>query len=189
MLLNERASFDLAHQLRTSGAPLGDVFQFISGLYFRGKLAYSRAFAAPPPGVPSCVVITAGTGLIPPETTVTIEHLRAIAAVPIDAAEQRYRTPLERDARLLDEAAGPGCDLVLLGSVASEKYVEPLLKIFGERLLFPSDFVGRGDMSRGGLMLRSAREGAELSYVPVAGAVLHGKRPPRLPKLPRPPAR
>jgi hypothetical protein len=183
MVLNERATFDLADRLRTQGAPLGDVFQFISGLYFRGKLAYTQAFAASPHGVPASVVITAGLGLIPPETVVTIEQLRAIAAVPIDAAEERYRLPLERDARRLCESVGPECDIILLGSVASEKYVEPLVKIFGARLLFPSDFVGRGDMSRGGLMLRCARSGVELSYIPVLGATLRGKRPPKLPRV------
>jgi hypothetical protein len=73
----------------------------------------------------------------------------------------------------------------LLGSIATAKYVEPLLGIFEERLLFPSAFVGRGDMSRGGLMLRSARDGVELSYEPVGSAILHGKRPPKLPKLAR----
>lgn len=183
MVLSDRAQFDLAVGLRREGAPLGDVFQFISGLYFRGKIAYSRAFAAPPGGVPGAVVITAGFGLIPPETVVTIDQLRAIAGVPVDAADARYRIPLERDARALAESSGEECDFVLLGSVATEKYVEPLLKVFGERLLFPGDFVGRGDMSRGGLMLRAARAGVELEYVPVLGAVLRGKRPPKLPKL------
>src|SRR6266853_118967 len=43
--------------------------------------------------------------------------------------------------------------IVLLGSIASAKYVEPLLAVLGERLLFPPSFVGRGDMSRGGLLL------------------------------------
>ena len=81
--------------------------------------------------------------------------------------------------------AGKRCEVVLLGSIATAKYVEPLLAIFGERLLFPSAFVGRGDMSRGGLMLRSVREDAELAYEPVSSAVLHGPRPPKLPKLPR----
>ena len=38
-------------------------------------------------------------------------------------------------------------------------------------------------MSRGGLLLRHAGEGAELDYVPVAGAVRHGARPPKLPPL------
>lgn len=184
MVLNEVATFDLADRLRTTGAPIGDIFQFISGLYFRGKLAYAQAFAAAPPGVAATLVITGGWGLVPPGQLVTIAQLRDIAAVPIDVAEERYRLPLERDARLLNQAIGPECDVVLLGSVASDKYVEPLLKIFGSRLLFPSDFTGRGDMSRGGLMLRSARAGTELSYVPVAGATVRGKRPPKLPKLP-----
>jgi hypothetical protein len=69
---------------------------------------------------------------------------------------------------------------VLLGSIASGKYVEVLLPIFGERLLFPPAFVGRGDMSRGGLMLRCAASGDELEYTPVAGAVRQGSRPPKL---------
>ena len=53
--------------------------------------------------------------------------------------------------------------------------------VFGARLRFPIDFVGRGDMSRGGLLMRCAEAGRELEYAPVAGAVLHGARPPKLP--------
>ena len=75
--------------------------------------------------------------------------------------------------------------MVLLGSIATSKYVEPLLKTFDQRLLFPSTFVGRGDMSRGGLMLRSVREAVELAYEPVCSAIRHGPRPPKLPKWPR----
>lgn len=187
MVLGDRAQFDLAAKLRNGSAPIGEVFAFISGLYFRGKLAYSAAFAAPPPGVPGALVITAGFGLVPPETPVNIDQLRGIASVPIDASEPRYREPLERDARLLADAAGDGCDIVLLGSVATTKYLEPLLATFGDRLLFPTEFVGRGDMSRGGLMLRCVRAGVELIYVPVRGAKLHGPRPPRLPRIRRHP--
>ena len=73
--------------------------------------------------------------------------------------------------------------MVLLGSIASGKYVEVLQGIFGERLMFPADFVGRGDMSRGGLMLRSASSLNELRYIPLAGAVRRGPRPPRLEPL------
>jgi hypothetical protein len=116
---------------------------------------------------------------------VTSEHLRAFAEVPVDAAEPRFRVPLERDARTLAERLGEHGLAVLLGSIASAKYVEPLLAILGERLVFPEAFVGRGDMSRGGLMLRAARARVELDYVPVLGAVRHGPRPPRLPRLPR----
>ena len=70
--------------------------------------------------------------------------------------------------------------MVLLGSIASAKYVDLLTGVFGARLKFPIDFVGRSDMSRGGLLLRCARSGAELPYVPVEGAVRHGPRPPKL---------
>ncbi len=185
LVLNEHARFDVALKLRHGTATLGEVFAFLSGLYFRGKLAYSSAFAAPPPGVPAALVITAGAGLVPPEAPLDLEQLRAIAAVPVDAADPRYRGPLERDARLLESAIGPDCAVILLGSIATTKYLEPLLAIFGDRLLFPPDFAGRGDMSRGGLMLRCARAGIELPYVPVRGAQLHGPRPPRLPRIRR----
>ena len=130
LILREQARFELAVRLRREGSPLGEVFSFISGLYFRGKLAYSRAFVAAPPAVGGAFVITSSRGLV---------------------------------------------------SIASPKYVEPLLGIFGERLVFPLEFVGRGDMSRGGLMLRCVREGTQLTYVPVATAV---RRSPRLAKLP-----
>jgi len=183
MLFRPGASFDLAVRLRREGAPLGEAFTFISGLYFRGKLAYSQAFAAPPPGVPGAFVITSGLGLVPPETIVTVEHLRQIASVPIDAGEPRYREPLERGCRTLVELAGDDCDFILLGSVATVKYLAPMVGVFGDRLLFPEEFVGRGDMSRGGLMLRCARAGEQLSYGPLGVMTRHGKRPPKLPKL------
>jgi hypothetical protein len=70
--------------------------------------------------------------------------------------------------------------VVLLGSIASAKYVDLLLPVFGDRLMFPIHFVGRGDMSRGGLLLRCVTAGLELEYVPVKGATRHGQRPPRL---------
>ena len=80
----------------------------------------------------------------------------------------------------MDEAVGPDCEVVLLGSIASGKYVDVLQPVFGDRLVFPSAFVGRGDMSRGGLMLRCVLDGVELDYVPVAGATRRGQRPPKL---------
>jgi hypothetical protein len=183
MLFRPGASFDLALRLRTAGAPLGDVFAFISGLYFRGKLAYSQAFAAPPPDIPGAFVITSGMGLVPPETIVTLDHLRQISGIPIDADDPRYREPLERGCRTLVELAGPDCDYVLLGSVATVKYLAPMVGVFGDRLLFPEEFIGRGDMSRGGLLLRCSRSGHELTYKPLGTLTRHGPRPPRLPKL------
>jgi len=185
MLLRQEAAFPLARQLRTQGLSLGEAFSFISGLYFRGKLAYASAFADPPKGLPGSLVITAGGGLIPPETMVTREYLWRISAVPVDADEPRYRLPLERDAKLLAAHLKGAHEVVLLGSVATTKYVEPLLSIFGERLVFPAEFAGRGDMSRGGLMLRCVSAGLPLTYVPVVSGARHGSKPPRLPKLPK----
>jgi hypothetical protein len=188
-VLSPNAQFATAVALRSRrGAMLGEVFGFVSGLYFRGKLTYALRFAAPPdrdnPIVGCGVqVITPNAGLRSPETYVTHRAVRAFAAGEIDAANASYRRPLEKSARALAGEIGADCDVVLLGSVASPKYVSVLLDIFGGRLRFPVDFVGRGDMSRGGLLLRKAREGVELDYAPLAGAVLHGVRPPKLPPL------
>jgi hypothetical protein len=183
LVFNPTARFDVAERLRSpEGAPVGDVFTFLSGLYFRGKLAYARRYARPPEGTPGVLIITAGAGLVEAEEPVTLSHLERFARVPIDAAERRYSRPLDRAARSLAERAD-GCEVVLLGSIASGKYVDILGKVFQERLLFPADFVGRGDMSRGGLLLRRAREGMELEYRPVLGAVRRGHRPPKLPRL------
>ncbi len=191
-ILSPRAEFGLACELRSRrGAMLGDVFAFISGLYFRGKLTYAMRFAAPPdrdnPIVGCGVqVITPNAGLRAPDTFVTHRAVRAFAEGDVHPGNASYRRPLERSARALMREVGSDCEVVLLGSVASPKYVDVLTQIFGARLAFPIDFVGRGDMSRGGLLLRKAREGVELPYVPVVGAVLHGQRPPKLPPLRRP---
>ena len=181
--MSDRATFDLAVRLRTDGAPLGEVFSFMSGLYFRGKLAYSRAFAAHPEGVEldrgGIFVITPNAGLRSPDTRVTVDAIRRFAGVDVSAENPAYRRPLEQSARALAAEIGD-TPVVLLGSIASPKYVDVLLDIFGERLLFPQEFVGRGDMSRGGLLLRCAASGQPLTYVPVAGAVRKGARPPKL---------
>ena len=164
LILGDSAQSPLAQRLRGEGAPLEEVFSFISGLYFRGKLAYARAYADPPPGVPGIMVITAARGFVSPDKVVTLEELCEISSVPVAATESRYRIPLERDARALSAAMGEDCEAVLLGSIATPKYVEPLSGLFGARLMFPCEFVGRGDMSRGGLLLRCVREGSQLQY-------------------------
>ena len=186
MVMSDRAQFDLAVRLRERrGVAIGEVFAFVSGLYFKGKLAYALEFARPPePGLPltgsGALVITPTAGLRAAETAITTRALQVFAGVDIAANDPRYRKPLLASARALDDEIGPECDVVLLGSIASAKYVDILTGVFGDRLLFPIDFVGRGDMSRGGLLLRCVRSGEELPYVPVTGAVRHGPRPPRL---------
>lgn len=182
MLMNPASTNTLAVSLRASnGAELGETFSFLSALYFRGKLAYARAFG----GVasPSTFVITTDRGLVPPETRITREDLVAFGSVNIGTTSQRYVAPLRRDVSALAERVDAGTPVVLLGSIATGKYTDVLLDAFGDRLVFPGDFVGRGDMSRGGLLLRHAREGRELDYIKVAGAVRHGKRPPKLERI------
>ena len=159
------------------------MFSFLSGLYFRGKLAYAHAFGRSVGGVPGALIITTDRGLVPTDTVVTRDDLLAFACVDIAAGDERYTKPLRRDIDALDRSLGPDGCVILLGSIATGKYVDMLLETFGTRLVFPSDFVGRGDMSRGGLLLRCVSEERELAYEPVVGAVRHGKRPPKLKPL------
>jgi hypothetical protein len=181
MLLRDQAQFPLAHALRAkTGAPIADVFTFLSGLYFRGKVAYADAFARPARGTPGVLVITPTRGLVDARTRIRLDDLREFAEVDIHEKDPRYRTPIERDAGHLATKLPAQGEVILLGSIATGKYVDVLLANFGERLRFPADFVGRGDMSRGGLMLRCAVDRQELSYIPVAGAIVNGKRPPKL---------
>ena len=180
-LFNPRATFDLAVRLRDHGAPLGEVMTFLSGLYFRGKLTYALAFAQPPRRTQGVLVITAGDGLRPATDVVTLADLERWGGVDIDARNRRYTEPLARDARRLARSLGKAGEAVLLGSVATSKYVDPLREALGPRLRVPLEFAGRGDMSRGGLMLRCADARVELTCVPLEAAPRHGPRPPKLP--------
>jgi hypothetical protein len=191
ILLSDRARFDLALRLRHGEATLGEAFSFLSGLYFRGKLAYARAFANPPDPAATLtgggsLVITTNSGLRSPDTPVTLRALQAFATGSISVGSRSYTTALKRSARAVFEEVGEDCEIVLLGSIATPKYVDVLLSVFDGRLCFPADFVGRGDMSRGGLMLRAAAAAEELRYIPIKGAVRHGIRPPKLEPIRRP---
>ncbi len=181
MLLRPGASSPLAVRLREGTLTLGDAFSFMSGLYFRGKLAYARAFG---PG--RTLVITPTRGLLPPDTPVGITVIQEFAAVDIADGGDRFSAPLRRDVETLLGRADATTRFVLLGSIATGKYVDVLAPALGPRLHYPIDFIGRGDMSRGGLLLRSAASGEALNYVPLdATAPRRGTRPAKLPPLPR----
>jgi hypothetical protein len=170
MVLSPKSDFELARSLASSaGAPLGEVFSFVSGLYFRGKVAYSERFGSSPAPLPSALVITAGGGLCRLDERVSPARLREWAGVAVDDRNPHFTAPLQRHAATLLDERDASTRFVLLGSVASTKYSVPLLEVLGERLLFPAPFAGLGDMSRGSLMLRAARAGQELPYVPVRG--------------------
>lgn len=191
IVFNPNATFPLARRLRSlEGASLGEVFSFVSGLYFRGKMAYAEAFGRAPPGLSAGLVISPAEGLRFLHEPVTIERLRGWAQVPIGEHEPAFTEPLVEHAGALERALGASARFVLLGSVATDKYVRPLGAVFGSRLLFPADFVGRGDMSRGSMLLAAARSGVELTYAPVVGAERHGRRAAGVtPRRRSPPAR
>jgi hypothetical protein len=185
LLLAPGADFALALRVRSTGAPLGEVFAFLSGLYFRGKLAYAEAFRRAERRDPPALVIAPGRGLVPVGQHVVVDDLRAIAAVGVSPDEPRFVEPFARDAAVIASGLAGTDRVVLLGSIAGGKYVDVLDAVLGPRLHFPREFVGRGDMSRGGLLLRCVREGRELEYVPLRGAARRGARPPRLARRPR----
>ena len=162
-LLAQNSESEFVQRLRCSGLPLGEVYRYISSLYFRGKLDYARRFQNPPHGVAGVQVIT-GAGLMLPETIVTQEDRRRISAVAIAEKNLEYRNPLDRDLTRLRELVSRETEVVLLGSVATQKYIAPLREVFGERVFYPKEFLGLGDMSRGGIMLRRCAVGAELEY-------------------------
>ena len=166
-LASPRATFKTALRFQSpDGVPIADAFEFMSSLYFRGKIAYARRFAVPSPivGGDGIFVITSGFGLVAPNWAFTEERMKRMQKIDVDVSTRNYTRPLKEHAQLLARVLDDDAQVVLLGSVATGKYVDVLLPILGNHLRFPTLFAGLGDMSRGGLMLRAAREGRELQY-------------------------
>ena len=185
-LTRRGSSLPLTARLDAGTLSLGEAFAFMSGLYFRGKLAYARAFGRRADGPPA-FVITPTRGLQVPELPITRALVAEFAALDVAEGDPRYVGPLTADASALAGALPASARIVLLGSIATSKYLEVLAGAFGDRLHFPPAFIGRGDMSRGALMLRSAASGAELDYIAAStAATRRGPRPPRLDAGPRP---
>jgi hypothetical protein len=179
ILLKPGASSPLALRLRAGTLTLGEAFSFMSGLYFRGKLSYAQAFGQGP--YAESLVITPTRGLQRPGTPVSVALLEEFAGTDIAAGDKRYREPLERDLTELSARLADATRVILLGSIASDKYLDVLAPALGERLHYPPSFIGRGDMSRGGLLLRSAASGVELEYEPLNPTTTRrGPRPPKL---------
>ena len=122
---------------------LGDVFSFLSALYFRGKLAYAQAFSCPPSDCPGIFIVTPTAGLVPHDTLIRLPKLRGFSRVPIHVKNRLYYSSLRRTAKKLASRIGSDCEVVLLGSLASRKYLEILSPIFGSRLIIPAEFIGR----------------------------------------------
>ncbi|HEY3570014.1 MAG TPA: hypothetical protein VGP73_18920 [Thermoanaerobaculia bacterium] len=173
-LTSPRAGFGAAQRYRgPEGVTIEEAFTFMSSLYFRGKITYARHFADPPPGLTlgtpddGILVIAPGFGLVPPSWRITPEEMKKLRRTPVDLKSRAYCAPMKKHVEQLRDLA-PDAWVVLLGSVATGKYVDLLLPTFGDRLLFPRDFAGAGDMKRGGMLLRAAREDRELTYVTLA---------------------
>ena len=167
-VLKKNCESELAQRLRGDGAPLGEVFSFLSALYFRGKLAYAQAYADPPSNCPGIMIITPTAGLVPHDTLVRVSTLRGFSRGRIHVKNRGYCSWLQRTAKKLAIQMGADCELVLLGSLATGKYLDILRPIYRSRLRVPEKFIGLGDMSRGGLLLRCVRENQQLNYIDAA---------------------
>jgi hypothetical protein len=160
-MTSKAAQFAVARLYRSpGGVAIEDAFAFMSALYFRGKIAYARHFGEKG----GIFVIAPGFGLVPAGWTIDPERMKKLRRTKVDVNSPAYRKPLEHDARQLAATLEEDGKVVLLGSVATGKYVDVLRPILGERLLFPASFAGLGDMSRGAIMLRAVRSGEELEY-------------------------
>src|SRR6266480_6013299 len=116
MILSDRAEFELARKLRgKQGASIAEVFTFLSGLYFRGKIAYATAFSRPAPEIPGVFVITPTRGLVDARTHIHLDDLRQFATIDIHKDDRRYRAPLDRDARRLEKKLPSQSEIILLG--------------------------------------------------------------------------
>jgi|SRR5262245_22918789 len=179
-IVKPKSRSELAQRLRTAeGAPLGEVFSFLSPLYFRGKLAYARAFARPPEPALGALIITPTAGLVPHDTAIRLSRLRGFARVPISEKNSLYRRALLRDVRKLALEIGDG-EVILLGGIASGKYLNVLTQALGEQLRVPAPFVGLGDMSRGALLLRCVQENRELKYISTTNISAQRARPAQI---------
>jgi len=162
-LTSPRSNFDAARLYRSpEGVPISIAFAFMSALYFRGKITYALHFADPTPD--GVFIIAPGFGLVRYDGRITEERMKVMSKTDVDVRVGKYRKPLERDAAALGNALAADAEVVLLGSVASGKYVDILLPLLGHRLRFPAAFAGMGDMARGGLLLRAVRANRELEY-------------------------
>jgi hypothetical protein len=155
------AAFPLARQLQAGEArPLGEIFSFVSGLYFRGKLSYARRF-----GKKEAIwVITSNQGLLAADHPITLAEFQSFAEVEIDVKNESYRRPLEID--LVALARRRHARFIFLGSLASSKYAAIIGPILGRQTYSPLAFSGLGDMARGALLLRQVKAGQELDYAP-----------------------
>jgi hypothetical protein len=171
MLFNTNAKFELALRLRTIGVAIGEMYSFMSPLYFRGKLTYATKFANAPSGTPCSLVITPSRGLMRPDSIVKLGDISELQNERLVAENPRYRDALERDLRTLSESIGRSAHVVLLGSIATRKYIPLLAEILGDRLVVPRKFIGLGNMSRGALLLQCSRDGCELEYISASQAL------------------
>jgi hypothetical protein len=173
-LASPGAGFATAKRFRSpGGVPVDEAFSFMSALYFRGKIAYARRFACSREEVAGepILIIAPGFGFVPPHWPVTVERLRKLARTTVDLRCRAYARPMREQAEVLADRLPADFRVVLLGSIATGKYLDLLLPAFGTRLCYPGVFAGAGDMRRGSLMLAAARAGVELDYLPLIGRV------------------
>ena len=182
-LTSPRAGFGAAERYRSpEGVTIEEAFTFMSSLYFRGKIGYARHFAAPPPELALGSRTTASWSSLPASgwcrraCRITPEEMKKLRRTPVDLKSRAYCAPMKKHVEQLRDLAPDG-----LGGAPGQRRDRqvrgPAAAGPRDRLLFPRDFAGAGDMKRGGMMLRAVREDRELS-------LRHPRRaPPPRPRL------
>jgi hypothetical protein len=175
LLVSEKSRFETALRFRSrEGLSIAEAYSFMSALYFRGKVAYSLRFGS------DYYVIVPGFGLVPLDWKMTPARFDRLKEVEVDPRCAEYTRSLQKTASRVAASIPADCRVVLLGSIATDKYVNVLAPIFKRHLHYPKLFSGRGDMSRGALMLQASRTGQELEYAPVLSKLSCTVRQPKL---------
>jgi len=146
-----------------------------SGLYFRGKLTYSRMFGR-------VLVITPGPRAARRGRDPDARRLARDRGDRITSEDPRFREPLERDAVELGARLDGADRVVLLGSIANGKYVGPDRAPSRREALFPRRSWTRRHEPRRAPPPLPCVDRHELDTSD-RGAVRRGPRPPRLTPL------
>lgn len=163
LLTSAQARFPAAARYRQGGLTIGEAFAWISSLYFRAKLHYARRFGSLATGS-AVLVIAPGFGLVPEDWPLSSDRWRRLRRVPVDPRRPAFRRPLATACDELRQRLSADDRIVFLGGLSAERYLSVLGPALGPHLLIPRDFVSRGQMQRGSLLLRAIRDDEELVY-------------------------
>ena len=150
------------------------------------QATYASRFGRPPPSLPPALVITPTRGLQSPSLPISRSLIEEFASLDWHRPTRAFWIRSSRVRVSFVHRSSQRCAWSCSGASRRAGTSSRWRASSRAGCNYPAEFVGRGDMSRGGLLLRHAEEGRELDYVPLAaGLTRHGAKPPKLPPLPR----